>query len=173
MHSKSDSIEIMIDDKADELIEERFQSLPSRYQIGLETSIRDSNLIFDCVHLLFYKCYKINFKHGGSYIHYPDWTKDKKATINPMNKKDNKCFQYAVTVALNYEEIKKESQKMTKLKPFIDKYNSAEINYLPEKDDWKKIQENNLTIALNVLYTIKEKICPTYVSKNTKNKLSY
>ena len=90
-----------------------------------------------------------------------------------MNKKDNKCFQYAVTVALNYEEIKKESQKMTKLKTFIDKYNLAEINYLPEKDDWKKIQENNLTIALNVLYTIKEKICPTYVSKNTKNKLSY
>ena len=30
--------------------------------------------------------------------HYPDWIKNKKATINPINKKDNKCFQYVVTV---------------------------------------------------------------------------
>ena len=38
MHSKSDNIEIMINDKADEVIEELFQSLLSRYQIELETS---------------------------------------------------------------------------------------------------------------------------------------
>ena len=30
-----------------------------------------------------------------------------KAKINPINKKDN-CFQYAVIVALNYNEIKKD-----------------------------------------------------------------
>ena len=30
--------------------------------------------------------------------------------MNPISKKDNKCFQYAVTVALNYEEIKKDQQ---------------------------------------------------------------
>ena len=28
-------------------------------------------------------------------------------TINPRNKNDNKCFQYAITIALNYNEIKK------------------------------------------------------------------
>ena len=38
MHSKSDNIEVMINDKADEVIEEFLQSLLSRYQIGLETS---------------------------------------------------------------------------------------------------------------------------------------
>ena len=38
MHSKSGNIEIMINDKANEVIEELFQSLHSRYQIGLETS---------------------------------------------------------------------------------------------------------------------------------------
>ena len=37
--------------------------------------------------------------------------KNKKATINPINKKDNKCFKYAVTVALNYEEIKQKIDK--------------------------------------------------------------
>ena len=31
--------------------------------------------------------------------------KYKKAAINPTNKKDNKCFQCAVTIALNHEEI--------------------------------------------------------------------
>ena len=32
-------------------------------------------------------------------------TKNKKATINPINKKDNKCFQYEVIIALNHEEL--------------------------------------------------------------------
>ena len=39
--------------------------------------------------------------------------KNKKATINPINKKDKRCFQYAVTVALNHEEIKKDTQRTT------------------------------------------------------------
>ena len=54
----------------------------------------------------------------GSYTNSPDWIKNKKVTKNPINKKDNKCFQYAITVALNHEEIKKDSQRITKIKPF-------------------------------------------------------
>ena len=42
MHSKSDNIEILINDKADEVIEEIFQSLLSRYQIGLEKLLKGS-----------------------------------------------------------------------------------------------------------------------------------
>ena len=78
---------------------------------------------------------------------------------NPINKKD-KCFQYVVTVVLNYEEIKKDPHRTKKIKPFINKYNWEGINYLLEKDDWKKNDKNNVTIALNVLYTKKEKIYP-------------
>ena len=44
---------------------------------------------------------------------------------------------------------------MTKIKPFINKYNWEEINFPTEKDDWKKIEKNNVTIALNVLYAKK------------------
>ena len=65
--------------------------------------MKGSEFGFDYVHLLYYKCYKINANRGGSYIDSPDWIKSKKATTNPINKKDNKCFQYAVTVALNHE----------------------------------------------------------------------
>ena len=33
-----------------------------------------------------------NPNRGGSYIDFPEWVKNKKTTINPINKKDNKCF---------------------------------------------------------------------------------
>ena len=58
--------EIMINDKADEVIEELFQSHLNRYQIGLKTSMIHSDFIFDCIHLLCYRCHKINFKRVGS-----------------------------------------------------------------------------------------------------------
>ena len=61
------------------------------------------------------------------YIDPPDWMKNKKATINPINKKE-KCFQYAITVVLNYEEIKRDLKRITKIKPFENKYNWEGIN---------------------------------------------
>ena len=131
-HSKSDNVEMMINDKTEEVIEELFQSLLSRYQIGLETSMRVSGFVFDYVHLLYYKCHKININRGGSYIDSPDWIRNKKAIINPINKKDNEYFQHTVTVALNQEEIK---EGPTKIKPFINKCKWEGINYPSEKDD--------------------------------------
>ena len=75
MHSKSDNIEIMINDEADEVIKERFDSLKNRYQNNLE-SMKGSELVFNYVHLLYYKCHKIKPNHGGSHI---DWIKNKKS----------------------------------------------------------------------------------------------
>ena len=98
MHSKSDNIKIMISDEADEVSEQLFNSVKNRYQNNLQ-SMRESEFIFDYFQLLYYKCHKINLNRGGSYIDSPEWIKNKKATINPINKKDTKCFQYAVTVA--------------------------------------------------------------------------
>ena len=53
MNSKSNNIEIMINGEADKVIEELFQPLLSGYQIGLETSSRGINFIFDCVYLIY------------------------------------------------------------------------------------------------------------------------
>ena len=47
--------------------------------------------------------------------------KNKKET-NAINKKDSKYFQYAVAVPLNYEEIEQDPQRITKIKPFVNKY---------------------------------------------------
>ena len=79
--------------------------------------MRGREFAFHYVQLLYYKCHKINLNRGGSYIDSPDGIKNKKATINPINKKDNKCFRYTVTVTLNYEEIKKDPQRTPKLHP--------------------------------------------------------
>ena len=137
MHSKSDNIKLMIKHEADEVIKERFDPL-NRYQNNLEP-IKGSEVVFDFVHILYYKCHKINPNCGGSYIDSPDWIK--KATKNPINKKDNKCFQYSVTVALNHEEIKKDPQRITKIKPFTNKYNWEGIIFHQKKMIGKKLRK--------------------------------
>ena len=90
--------------------------------------------------------------------------KNKKTSINLIDKKDNKSFQYAVAIALNHKEIKQDPQKITKFKAFTNIYNWEEINFPSEKDNWKNFKINNLKIVLNVLYAKKEKIYPVYIS---------
>ena len=80
--------------------------------------------------------------------------KNKKATTKPVND-DDKCFQYAAKVALNYKKFGKHVHRIPKNKSFINKYNWKEINYPLRKDDWKKFEKNNPTIALNVMYVKK------------------
>ena len=95
-----------------------------------------------------------------------DWLKKKKATINPKND-DDRCFQYAATIVLGYQEIRKTPQGIMKISPFINKYkyNWYQINFQLEKDDWVKLEKVNSTIALNMLYEKEKEICPAYISK--------
>ena len=104
----------MINYEIDEIIKGLFNSLKNRYQNIIE-SMKSTNFFFDYIHLLYYKYNRINPNFGGSYIDSSDWIKSKKATINPINKKNNKCFQYAVTVALNHEEIVKHAERITNI----------------------------------------------------------
>ena len=66
MHSKSDNIEIMIND---EFIKIFFDSVKNRYQNNLEL-MKSSEFVFDYVHLFYYKYHKINPNCGGSYIDF-------------------------------------------------------------------------------------------------------
>ena len=70
-----------------------------------------SDFIFESVELMDYKLHKTSFKRVKLYIEFPEWLVNKRATINPKNKKDDKCFQYALTLALNYNKIKKRLRK--------------------------------------------------------------
>ena len=154
MHTKSHNIEIMMGNETDKIIEKLSESLLQNYQKNLEESMRGSEFVPDSIDLLYYHLQKIGLKRGGSYIDSPEWTKKKKekSEINPENN-DNRCFQYALTVALNHEQIKSHSERISKIKPFIDQYNWEEIDFPSHSKDWKKFKQNNKKIALNILYT--------------------
>ena len=124
--------------------------------IGLEKRVRKkmrgSELVFDSVDLLLYKLNKISLNKGGSNTNSPKWLKNKKPTISPKNN-DDKCFKYVLIVALNYQIIKKDLQRISKSKLFIDQYNWKEIDFPSHKNDWKKF-ELNKSIAFNILFVL-------------------
>ena len=76
--------------------------------------MRGSKFIFDNVDSLYYKLHKISLNRSGSYKGSPKWLENRNATINPINEKDDKCFQYASTVALNSEKFPLNSEVIQK-----------------------------------------------------------
>ena len=151
MHMKSDNIEITIGDDMDDVIEELCKSFMQRYEENLQDKMKESEFGFDGVNLMYYDFNKTSIIKGGSYIDSPKWIKNKKSTVNPKIN-DHKCFQYAVTVALNCDKINKDPQRISKIKPFIDEYNWKDIDFPSAGKDWKIFELNNKSIALNILY---------------------
>ena len=76
------------------------------------------------------------------------WLRGKKETIIS---KDND-FENALDDALNYQNIEKHQERISKLNPYINKYNWKGIDFPAGPKDWIKFERNNKTIALNVLY---------------------
>ena len=151
MHTKSDNVEISIGDNTSDVVKELFKSFLQRYQESLQKKMRVSEFEFDGVNLFYYNFNKISLKKGGSYIESAKWIKDKKSTTNSKNN-DYKCFQYAVTIALNRDKINKHPQRISEIKPFIDQYNWNNIDFPSTSKDWKKLELNNKSSALNILY---------------------
>ena len=94
-----------------EVVAKPFESLLSRYQICLKSTMKSSDFTFDCADLLHHKYHKINLNHGRSYIYSPDLTKNKKVTVNPINKDDKNAFnmpQHSNQIMKKLENIEKE-----------------------------------------------------------------
>ena len=166
MYTRSDNIEIMFGDNNDDIIEQLFESLLKKYEENLQNKMRASEFEFDGVNFLYYDFNKTSINRGGPYIDSPKWLKEKKSTINPKNN-DDKCFQYAVILALNLDKIKKGPHRVSKIKPFIEKYNWGEIGFPSTSKDWKKFECNN-EVALDILYVPynTKQINIAYKSKN-------
>ena len=49
-------------------------------------------------------------------------------------------FQYALTHELNHQNIKKDSQGLSKIKPFIGQYDWKKIDFPPNQKNWKKFE---------------------------------
>ena len=92
-----------------------------------------------------------------------EWLRSKKKAIADG---DN-CFQNALNDALDYQSIKKDPQEISKIKPYISKYNWKNIKFPSNKEDWKKFEQNNKIIALNILFIPynKKEISHAYISK--------
>ena len=87
-------------------------------------------------------------------LYSSEWLRNKKAAIfNGDN-----CFQNAVNDAAKYQNIKKDPQRISKIKPYISQYNWKDIEFPSHQKDWKKFEQNNKTIALNM----------SFLSHNTK-----
>ena len=107
---------------------------------------------------------------SNTFIESPEWIKNKKRTMNPQNK-DNKCFLYSITVALNYQNIKINPERISKIKPFINSLNWDNINFPPKEQDYRNFEMNNKSIALNVLHTHSDgKISYLYTSEFNKTR---
>ena len=123
MHTKSNNIEIIMGSETNGIIEELRESLLQNYHNNLEKSMKGSEFVRNSVDLLYYHLQRINLnRRGSSCIDSPKWQKNKKATISPKNNGNN-CFQHALNGALNYQNVKNNRQRMSKIKPFINQYN--------------------------------------------------
>ena len=129
MHTKSDNVEIMSGIETSNAINGLFSSFFKRYQEGLETKMKGSSFTFEHVDLLEYHFHKISLNRGSSYIRCPEWIKNKGVTINPKNTRNNMCFQYAITAALNHHNISHHPERISKLRSFINNYSLKDIEF--------------------------------------------
>ena len=147
----SDNEEIRLGNETDDIVKGLLNSFLNNYQKEEIVLRNGSDFVFESVDLLSYHVHKISLKRGKSYTKAPEWVINKRVTINPINK-DNKCFQYSITVALNHQNIENHPERISNIKPFIDQHNWEGIDFPAGIKDWKKFERNNKTIALNILF---------------------
>ena len=128
MYTRRDNEELMSSDDTNEIIKSHFESYLQRFEENLQEKMRGSDFEFDSINFFNYNFNKTSIYRGGSYIDFPKWLKDKKSTINPKHN-DLKCFQYATTLALNFDNINNHPEKISKIRPFIDQYNWKDIDF--------------------------------------------
>ena len=150
-----------------DVIYKLFNTLLQRFQNAQETSNeRGSEFISDSVELLYYHFQRIGIRRAAWYIISPDWIARKKATINPKNEKDNECFKWSIIAGLNYNKIKEKELKK------LLKFRRVDTDFSSYQRDWEKFEQENNSIALNVLFVSynSEEIKLAYKSNYNKRK---
>ena len=131
MHPKSRQIEVYMGSDTENVIDTFFQNFQRIQETSNE---RESEFIPDSVELLYYHFQRIDIRRAESYIISPDWIASKKATINPKNEKDNKCFQWSIIAGLNYNIIKeKELKKLLEFK-------RVDTDFLSHQRNWENFE---------------------------------
>ena len=148
---------------ADYVVRELFRCILHNYQEELKI-IKGSEFIFESVELMDYKLYRVRLRRGGSYTKSLEWLLHKGATINLKNKNYDECLWWSTISALNYNEImKKEFENIFKKIKHEDK------DFSSHKRDWENFEQNNESIALNVLFASQNSEEITLVYKSEHN----
>ena len=134
--------------------------------------MKGSDYIFNHVNLLEYHFHKVSLNRGSSYIPQPEWVSHKKSTLNPYNHSDNRCFLYAIVIALNYHNIDNNPQRISNLLPFIASYNWLNIDFPAGHKDYSTFEKDNMDIVLNILFVPHnmQEIRHCYISKHNKTR---
>ena len=151
MHTRSDAAEFMNGSETEKIIESLYRSLLQNYNDNLQEKMKGSDFVFNEINYFYYDFNSVSISKGRSYIDSPKWLKDKKSTVNQKNN-DFKCFQYATTLALNFDKVTNHPERVVKVKSFIDKYNWNDSYFPANKKDWNRFEVNNKNVALNILY---------------------
>ena len=160
IYAWSGNISIMRGSDTDDNIKEIFKSFLHNYQEQLKI-INGSEFVFESVQLRDFKLHRVRLKRGGSYIKSPEWLENKKAIINPKNKNDNECLWWSTICALNYNEImKREFENI--VKNIKREYKGFSL----QKRDCENFEQNNESIALNVLFSSQDNEEMTLICKS-------
>ena len=167
IYSASKPVEVFMGSDTENATDTLFNTILNRIQQAIETSNeRGSGFTHESVALLYYYFQKIDIKRGESYIISPDWIVSKKATINPKNEKDNKCFQWSIIAGLNYNNIKEKELKK------LLKFRRVDTDFSSHQRYWENFEQENNSIAINVLFVShnSEEIKLAYKSSYNKRK---
>ena len=157
----SDNVKIMRVEN--DIIKEDFKSFLHNYQEELK-KINGNDFVFESVQLMDYKLHRVRLRRGGSYMKSPECLENKEATVNPKDENDDECLRSSTICALHYGEImKKEFENIFKNIKHEDK------DFLLQKKDWKNFEQNNQSIALNVLFSSQNSEEITLLHKSEHN----
>ena len=148
----SDNEEIRSGNETDDIIKGLLNSFLNNYQKEEIVLRNGSNFVFEIVDLLSYHIHKTNLKRGKSYMKSPEWIVNKRATVNPKNLSDNKCFQYSITVALHHQDNENHPERITNIGTYICLYNWEGKEFPARIKEWKRFERNDKKIALNILF---------------------
>ena len=114
-----------------------------------------SGFSLDKTMYLYINFHRLALTRDSSYNELPEWLKSKKVVINPQSK-DEEYIKWAVIAELHHENIKKEHQRMSKLKPYESQYNWEGLEFLVSIKKIDKFEKNNPDMAVNVLFSNKK-----------------
>ena len=115
----------------------------------------ESGFTLDKIMHLHINFHRLVLTRGGFYNELPKWIKSKKAVINPQ-KKDEECFKWAIITTLYHEEIKKDRQRISRLRPYENQYNWEGLDFPVSIKKIDRFEKNNPEISVNVLFNNKK-----------------